>query len=205
MVDLTTKTGDAEASTVKAIAPAMRYRGHRSPHALPCGREPTHAALSNREADTWFAAPADGGAAPVASTVNPLQRRLLHDPHDLPEAARPLRSLMHDTYTLGARSRTTVPPPSSSAIQGDPARSRARPIRQLRGRRTNREPCRAPCAARSRAHALYGPVDENRHGEVVVDAGRAMTSLTTTCSAAPGKTRLGPRLHGHPETVSPSP
>lgn len=150
-----------------------------APHLVDVSR--THVALSNQEADTWFAKRlADGGAySRVPPTVNPGFDIDYFERHtDLPEDARTHMQLTHDTYKkLGARLTYNCTPYLELNIprQGEVvafSESSATPfVNSVWGARTNRESSQsALCSAIVGRTPLYGLLlDENRHGRVVVD------------------------------------
>jgi predicted aconitase len=141
----------------------------------------THVALSNQEADTWFAKRlADGGATSrVPPTVNPgfsIEYFARHT--DLPAEARAHMELTHETYRrLGARLTYNCTPYLELNIPrlGETvafSESSATPyINSVYAARTNRESSQsALCSAVTGRTPLYGlHLDENRRGEVVVD------------------------------------
>jgi cis-L-3-hydroxyproline dehydratase len=141
----------------------------------------THVALSNQEADTWFAKRlADGGArARVAPTVNPGFDIDYFETHtELPAAAKEHMQLTHETYKrLGARLTYNCTPYLELNIphQGEVlafSESSATPyVNAVWGARTNRESSQsALCSAVTGRTPLYGLLlDENRRAEVVVD------------------------------------
>ena len=141
----------------------------------------THVALSNQEADTWFAKRlADGGArARVAPTVNPGFSIDYFEAHtELPEAARAHMQLTDDTYRrLGARLTYNCTPyldlniPRQGEIVAFSESSATPFVNSVWGARTNRESSQsALCSAVTGRTPLYGLLlDENRHGEVIVD------------------------------------
>ncbi len=150
-----------------------------APHLVDVSR--THVALSNQEADTWFAKRlADGGArARVAPTVNPGFDIDYFEAHtELPEAARSHMQLTHDTYKkLGARLTYNCTPylelniPRQGEILAFSESSATPFVNAVCGARTNRESSQsALCSAVTGRTPLYGLLlDENRHGDVVVD------------------------------------
>lgn len=141
----------------------------------------THVALSNQEADTWFAKRlADGGArARVAPTVNPGFDIDYFEAHtELPEEARAHMQLTHDTYKkLGARLTYNCTPylelniPRFGEVIAFSESSATPFVNSVWGARTNRESSQsALCSAIVGRTPLYGLLlDENRHGGVVVD------------------------------------
>ena len=150
-----------------------------APHLVDVTR--THVALSNQEADTWFAKRlADGGAySRVPPTVNPGFDIDYFEHHtDLPADARAHMQLTHDTYRrLGARLTYNCTPYLELNIprQGEVvafSESSATPfVNSVWGARTNRESSQsALCSAVVGRTPLYGLLlDENRTGRVVVD------------------------------------
>jgi predicted aconitase len=150
-----------------------------APHLVDVSR--THVALSNQEADTWFAKRlADGGArARVAPTVNPGFSIDYFTAHtDLPEDARAHMQLTHDTYkALGAQLTYNCTPylelniPRFGEVVAFSESSATPFVNSVWGARTNRESSQsALCSAIVGRTPLYGLLlDENRHGEVVVE------------------------------------
>ncbi len=188
-----------------------------APHLVDVSR--THVALSNQEADTWFAKRlADGGArARVAPTVNPGFSIDYFEAHtDLPEAARAHMQLTHDTYKkLGARLTYNCTPylelniPRQGEILAFSESSATPFVNSVWGARTNRESSQsALCSAVTGRTPLYGLLlDENRHGEAVVDVQADLKDefdYHLLGYVVPG--RIGARtpvFTGIPRTVSP--
>jgi len=141
----------------------------------------THVALSNQEADTWFAKRlADGGARTrVAPTVNPGFDVAYFAAHtDLPREARAHMELTHETYKkLGARLTYNCTPylelnvPRQGEITAFSESSATPFVNSVWGARSNRESSQsALCSAIVGRTPLYGLLlDENRHADMVVD------------------------------------
>jgi predicted aconitase len=188
-----------------------------APHLVDVSR--THVALSNQEADTWFAKRlVDGGAtARVAPTVNPgFSIDYFAEHTDLPEIAREHMQLTHDTYRrLGARLTYNCTPYLEMNIprQGEIlafSESSATPfVNSVWGGRTNRESSQsALCSAVTGRTPLYGLLlDENRHGQVVVDVRADLQDefdYHLLGYAVPGRIgSLCPVFTGIPKAVSP--